>query len=202
MAELADAADSKSAGTWYHGGSTPPPGTSLLVLRCLYQRPSWRELLLLQFLARNGGGVLPRFSSLACRQALGDGGPYGPFPLKTSRSLACCKFVSARWVQVEVSDISSPIIPGCCLSTPRQELEAFVDTGAVMTLLPQDVVDQLGLPLDGRIVVTLANEERIKLPRARLLSLTLADRQWTLIASSHRPAANRCWVNWSSNVST
>jgi hypothetical protein len=29
MAELADAADSKSAGTWYLGGSTPPPGTSL-----------------------------------------------------------------------------------------------------------------------------------------------------------------------------
>ena len=28
MAELADAADSKSAGTWYLGGSTPPPGTS------------------------------------------------------------------------------------------------------------------------------------------------------------------------------
>ena len=30
MAELADAADSKSAGTWYLGGSTPPPGTSIL----------------------------------------------------------------------------------------------------------------------------------------------------------------------------
>src|SRR5215813_11316773 len=28
MAELADAADSKSAGTWYLGGSTPPPGTT------------------------------------------------------------------------------------------------------------------------------------------------------------------------------
>jgi hypothetical protein len=29
MAELADAADSKSAGTWYLGGSIPPPGTIL-----------------------------------------------------------------------------------------------------------------------------------------------------------------------------
>ena len=29
MAELADAADSKSAGTWYLGGSTPPPGTRI-----------------------------------------------------------------------------------------------------------------------------------------------------------------------------
>ena len=32
MAELADAADSKSAGTWYLGGSIPPPGTSVSLL--------------------------------------------------------------------------------------------------------------------------------------------------------------------------
>ncbi len=30
MAELADAADSKSAGTWYLAGSIPVPGTSLI----------------------------------------------------------------------------------------------------------------------------------------------------------------------------
>ena len=59
----------------------------------------------------------------------------------------------------------------------RVELDALVDTGAVMTLLPQDVVEILGLPLDGNIIVTLANEEKIELPRARLLSLSLADRQ-------------------------
>lgn len=59
----------------------------------------------------------------------------------------------------------------------RLQVDALVDTGAVMTLLPQDVVEQLGLPLDGRIIVTLANEERIELPRARLLSLVVADRQ-------------------------
>jgi hypothetical protein len=34
MAELADAADSKSAGTWYLGGSTPPPGTTPNTCRC------------------------------------------------------------------------------------------------------------------------------------------------------------------------
>ena len=33
MAELADAADSKSAGTWYLGGSIPPPGTTRQLLR-------------------------------------------------------------------------------------------------------------------------------------------------------------------------
>ena|SRR5437867_9831627 len=59
----------------------------------------------------------------------------------------------------------------------RVELDALVDTGAVMTLLPQDVVDTLGLPIDGKIIVTLANDEKIELPRARLLSLTLVDRQ-------------------------
>jgi predicted aspartyl protease len=59
----------------------------------------------------------------------------------------------------------------------RVELDALVDTGAVMTLLPQDVVEALGLPVDGNIIVTLANEEKIELPRARLLSLTLGDRQ-------------------------
>jgi predicted aspartyl protease len=59
----------------------------------------------------------------------------------------------------------------------RVELDALVDTGAVMTLLPQDAVETLGLPFDGKRIVTLANEEKIELPRARLLSLTLGDRQ-------------------------
>ena len=59
----------------------------------------------------------------------------------------------------------------------RLELDVLVDTGAVMTLLPQDVVETLGLPLDGHIIVTLANEERVELPRARLVSLTLGGRQ-------------------------
>lgn len=46
-----------------------------------------------------------------------------------------------------------------------------------MTLLPEDVVDVLGLPRDGKIIVTLADESKIELPRARLLSLTLSNRQ-------------------------
>jgi predicted aspartyl protease len=41
----------------------------------------------------------------------------------------------------------------------RVEVDALVDTGAVLTLLPQDVVEALGLPLDGKIIVTLANDE-------------------------------------------
>jgi predicted aspartyl protease len=45
----------------------------------------------------------------------------------------------------------------------RVEIEALVDTGAVMTLLPEDVVEKLGLAIDGS--------------RARFLSLTIGDRQ-------------------------
>jgi predicted aspartyl protease len=59
----------------------------------------------------------------------------------------------------------------------RVELDALVDTGAVMTLLPQDVVDALGLPLNGKLIFTLANNDRIELTRTRLLSLTAMDRQ-------------------------
>lgn len=59
----------------------------------------------------------------------------------------------------------------------RVEVDALVDTGAVMTLLPQDLVETPGLLLDGKILVTLANEERVELVRARLLSLTVAGRQ-------------------------
>jgi clan AA aspartic protease len=59
----------------------------------------------------------------------------------------------------------------------RLELDALVDTGAVMLLLPQDVVETLGLPLDGKIIVTLANDDKVELFRARHLSLTLGDRQ-------------------------
>ena len=59
----------------------------------------------------------------------------------------------------------------------RVEIDALVDTGAVMLLLPQDIVEALGLRLDGKMIVTLANEEKIELQRARLLSLTLGDRQ-------------------------
>lgn len=56
-------------------------------------------------------------------------------------------------------------------------VEALVDTGAVMALLPQDLVERLGLPTKGSIIVTLANEQRVELPRARHLSLAIGDRE-------------------------
>jgi predicted aspartyl protease len=57
------------------------------------------------------------------------------------------------------------------------ELDASVDAGAVMVLLPQDVIEALGLPLDGKIIVTLADDSKREMPRARHLSLAVGDRQ-------------------------
>lgn len=57
------------------------------------------------------------------------------------------------------------------------ELDALVDTGAVMLLLPQDAVEALGLTLDGKIIVTLADDSKIELARARHLSVALENRE-------------------------
>jgi predicted aspartyl protease len=58
------------------------------------------------------------------------------------------------------------------------EIDALVDTGAVMTLLPQDLVERLGLVLDGKLIVALANDEKVELPRARNLSMEIGGREW------------------------
>lgn len=56
------------------------------------------------------------------------------------------------------------------------ELDAVVDTGAVMMLLPQDMVEALGLQAFGKIVVALANDQKIELEQAGTLTLTVAGR--------------------------
>ena len=57
------------------------------------------------------------------------------------------------------------------------EIDALVDTGAVMSLLPQDLVEKLGLQINGKTIVTLANETKVEFQRARLVSLSIGDRQ-------------------------
>lgn len=64
---------------------------------------------------------------------------------------------------------------------PRERIKAVevdfvVDTGAVMTLLPQEAVEALGLKIFGRSIVTLANEQKIEMGRAGTISLTIAGR--------------------------
>lgn len=56
------------------------------------------------------------------------------------------------------------------------EIDALVDTGAVMILLPEDLVDTLGLERNGKVVVALANDQKIELPVALPLSVRIGDR--------------------------
>ena len=56
-------------------------------------------------------------------------------------------------------------------------LNALVDTGAVMVLLPQEVVEVLGLEKIDKTIVTLANEEKIELEVAGTLSLSIGNRK-------------------------
>lgn len=57
-----------------------------------------------------------------------------------------------------------------------REVEAVVDTGAVMTLLPQDLVEVLGLKLMEPKIVTLANNQKIEMGTAGPLTLTVVGR--------------------------
>jgi predicted aspartyl protease len=55
-------------------------------------------------------------------------------------------------------------------------IEAVVDMGAVLTLLPQDLVEALGLEVFDRTVVQLANDQKIELSVAGPVTLTVAGR--------------------------
>lgn len=57
------------------------------------------------------------------------------------------------------------------------EIDAMVDTGAVMILLPQDIVETLGLIKLGKTIVTLANDEKVELDRAGGFLLTVHNRK-------------------------
>ena len=59
------------------------------------------------------------------------------------------------------------------------DVEAVVDTGAVMMLLPQDMVEALGLSDRGRSIVLLANDQKVELARAGGILLTIAGRRMT-----------------------
>lgn len=57
------------------------------------------------------------------------------------------------------------------------EVDCLVDTGAVMLMLPKDVIDKLGLSVTGKAVVTLANEERHEMDVAGPISILIGDRK-------------------------
>lgn len=57
------------------------------------------------------------------------------------------------------------------------QIEAVVDTGAVMVLLPRDLVKRLGLLIFDRNTVSLADESKVEMDRAAGLFITVAGRR-------------------------
>jgi len=58
----------------------------------------------------------------------------------------------------------------------RLAVKAVVDTGAVMLMLPQDVVDALGLRTRRDVIVSYADERKEKRPVAGVVTLTIGNR--------------------------
>ena len=58
----------------------------------------------------------------------------------------------------------------------RTSVRAVVDTGAVMLMLPQNVVERLGATLSGTVIVTYADERREERPTAGPFTLRLCNR--------------------------
>ncbi len=55
-------------------------------------------------------------------------------------------------------------------------LSAIVDTGAVMLVLPQDVVEKLGLRTRRTVIVAYADDRKEERPIAGAVTLTIGDR--------------------------
>lgn len=72
-----------------------------------------------------------------------------------------------------IATISNPLISdGSVL-----EIDACVDTGAVMLLLGKDIVDRLQFQNIGRAVVTLADDSKKEMDKAGPILLKIGDRQ-------------------------
>ncbi len=58
-------------------------------------------------------------------------------------------------------------------------VKAVVDTGAVMLVLPQDVVDTLGLETQRTVIVAYADERKEERPVAGVVTLRIGTRMMT-----------------------
>jgi clan AA aspartic protease len=56
------------------------------------------------------------------------------------------------------------------------ELDALVDTGATELVLPQDVVETLGLKVFEKVIITLANDQKAEMGNARSLLIKVCNR--------------------------
>jgi predicted aspartyl protease len=59
----------------------------------------------------------------------------------------------------------------------KAQVDAVVDTGAVMMLLPPELVEKLGLRRWGKVLVRLAHDQKIELEKAGAIHLTIGDRE-------------------------
>ena len=57
------------------------------------------------------------------------------------------------------------------------KVDCLVDTGAVMLMLPRDVIDKLRISIIGKAVVTLANEKTEEMEVAGPVSIAIGDRK-------------------------
>nr|VFJ54557.1 MAG: hypothetical protein BECKFW1821A_GA0114235_104813 [Candidatus Kentron sp. FW] len=62
-------------------------------------------------------------------------------------------------------------------SKPGFEIDSLVDTGAVMSMLPEDVVDKLAVPIIDKAIVTLANEQSEEMAVAGPITMTVGNRK-------------------------
>ncbi len=59
----------------------------------------------------------------------------------------------------------------------KEEIDALVDTGAVMLMLPQDLVEALGLEIIDRAIVTYADERKEERDIAGVVNVRIGNRQ-------------------------
>lgn len=87
-------------------------------------------------------------------------------------------------VMVEVANaadeaiVAGNLVPG--YQTRSERISMVVDTGAVMVVLPQDLVERLGLRVLRKAVVTYADERRDERPVAGPLTVRIEDRATTV----------------------
>jgi clan AA aspartic protease len=78
------------------------------------------------------------------------------------------------WNNTDLDNAEQGLIPRAAVR--KVELEALVDTGATMLLIPQEAVDALGLPIFDHLPVRLADNSVRQMPVAASLRIAILNR--------------------------
>ena len=76
-------------------------------------------------------------------------------------------------------------------SVRHTAVDGIVDTGAVMLVLPQNVVERLGLPIHGKVVVSYADERKEERDVAGPLGIRVGNRGMNTDCVVGRRSASR-----------